>query len=117
MTQTAPDAVVITNRAGYIQSMNATAEVLLAVSPARKVRPRALGVFFVKGRVALQKALRDVHPGGKPVERDAWILPTGRGLEAVTVSLTSLDDGFRWVVRPTTPASSRRVRAQALRNG
>lgn len=98
-----PDAVVLTNRAGFIQSMNAAAGTLLGIPPTSKARPGQIGVLFVQGRVALRKALRDVHLDGEPVHRAASILPTGRGVLPLTVSITGLDDGFRWVLRPTMP--------------
>jgi PAS domain-containing protein len=102
-----PDAVLITNRGGFIQSMNVAAAALLGLSDKQKARPGQIGALFVKGRVAVRHALREVHPGGVPVERVAWILPTGRALAEVTVNLTGLDDGFRFVLRPITlPARS-----------
>lgn len=108
-----PDAVVLTNRAGFIQSMNAAAGTLLGLPPSNKARPSQIGVFFVQGRVALRKALRDVHLDGEPVHRAASILPSGRGLLPLTVSITGLDDGFRWVLRPVT-SPVRHPRGHAL---
>jgi PAS domain-containing protein len=99
---TCPDAVLITNRSGFIQSMNGAAESLLGLSQQRRVRPGQITALFVKGRVEVRKALREVYPGGAPVKRVAWILPIGRVMAEVTVSMTGLDDGFRWVLRPVS---------------
>ena len=110
-----PAAVVLTNKGGFIQSMNAAAETLLGLPPRIHARPGQIGLFFVKGRVALRTALREVLVGGPPVLRDASILPTGGGLVPLTVSITGLDDGFRWVLRPVAPpphAPSRRTGAR-----
>jgi PAS domain-containing protein len=95
-----PDAVLITNRAGFIQSMNGAAETLLGRPIRRPARLGQITVLFVKGRVELRKALREVYPGGAAVIRTAWISPTGRTMAQVTVTMTGLDDGFRWVLRP-----------------
>lgn len=95
-----PDAVVLTNRGGFIQSMNAAAGMMLGIAPTSKARPVQIGGLFVQGRVSLRKALRDVYVGGQPVERPASVLPAGRAVLPLTVSITGLDDGFRWVLRP-----------------
>ena len=97
-----PDAIVLTNRAGFIQSMNAAAGTLLGIPPRIHAHPSQIGLLFVKGRVALRTALREVLVGGPAVLRHASILPTGSGLLPLTVSITGLDDGFRWVLRPAT---------------
>ena len=106
-----PDAVVVTNRAGFIQSMNAAAGTLLGIPPSNRARPGQIGSLFVKGRVAVRTALRQVLVGGPAVLRPASILlTTGSGLQPLTVSITGLDDGFRWVLLPasTTPRPSLR---------
>jgi hypothetical protein len=95
-----PNAVVVTNRHGFIQSMNAAAGMLLGIAPTGKARPAQIGGLFVQGRVSLRQALRDVHVGGKPVERPASVRPNGLDVLPLTVSITGLDDGFRWVLRP-----------------
>lgn len=102
-TQRVPEAVVVTNRGGFIQSMNGAATTLLGLPPASHAQPGQIGLFFVKGRVALRSALREVLVGGPAVLRPASIQPNGRSLMALTVSITGLDEGFRWVLRP--PAS------------
>jgi hypothetical protein len=94
--------------------MNTAAQTLFGIPPKGKSRPGQIGVLFVQGRVALQKALRDVHVGGEPVHRPASILPTGRDRLGLTVSITGLDDGFRWVLRPVT-ATARPSRPHAIR--
>jgi hypothetical protein len=114
---TPPNAVLVTNRGGFIQSMNAAAGMMLGIAPTGKARPVQIGGLFVQGRVSLRKALRDVYVGGQPVERPASILPTGRAVLPVTVSITGLDDGFRWVLRPLAesvrPARGRGVNRPA----
>lgn len=92
--------------------MNAAAGTLLGIAPASRVRPAQIGGLFVEGRVNLGKALRDVHVGGQPVERPASIRPAGRDVLPLTVSITGLDDGFRWVLRPVV-ARARLGRARA----
>jgi hypothetical protein len=90
--------------------MNGAAEILLGLSHPVRVRPRQITALFVKGRVEVRKALREVYPGGAPVKRVAWILPTGQVMAEVTVSMTGLDDGFRWVLRPmSAPRNSTAV--------
>ena len=111
-TQRVPEAVVVTNRGGFIQSMNGAATTLLGLPPASHAQPGQIGLFFVKGRVALRSALREVLVGGPAVLRPASIQPNGRGLMALTVSITGLDEGFRWVLRPPVSlprAASREV--------
>ena len=98
-----PDAVVVTTRAGFIQSMHGAATTLLGLPTRTHAHPSQIGLLFVKGRVAVRAALREVLVGGPAVLRPASILPTGGSLLPLTVSITSLDDGFRWVLRPEPP--------------
>lgn len=109
-----PDAVVVTNRAGFIQSMNSAATTLLGLPPRLHAHPSQIGLLFVEGRVGVRTALREVLVGGPAVTRPASILPTGRARLPVTVSITSLDDGFRWVLCPVPPRL-RPVRGHAAR--
>jgi PAS domain-containing protein len=95
-----PEAVVVTNQAGFIESMNGAATTLLGLPPRIHAHPRQIGLLFVKGRVAVRAALREVFVGGPAVLRPASIQPNGGGMVPLTVSITGLDDGFRWVLRP-----------------
>lgn len=113
------DAVVVTNRAGFIQSMNGAATTLLGLPARTHAHPSQIGLLFVKGRVAVRAALREVLVGGPAVLRPASILPTGGSLLPLIVSITSLDDGFRWVLRPVParvrPGRGRHAAGRATR--
>jgi hypothetical protein len=94
------DAVIVTDRAGFIRAVNAEAATLLNVRMGR-VAQRELAPFFVKGRIEMLAALRErsaapLRAGG------AVIQPMSRRPVSFTVDVTQEDDGLQWVLRRLT---------------
>lgn len=94
------DPRVVTDRAGLIRSLNPGAAALLNVT-ARFARHRPFVLFFAQNRSDLEDAMVAASTG-EPIERPAQLLPRGRRVAPVTLIVTSLADGFEWVVRPGT---------------
>jgi nitrogen-specific signal transduction histidine kinase len=99
------DAVIVTDRAGFIRAVNTEAAKLLNVGM-RGITQRELALFFVKGRVEILAALRD--RSAAPLRADvAVIQPIDRHSVAVTVDVTQEDDGLQWVLRRVAEEQAR----------
>ena len=85
-----PDAVVLTNRGGFIQSMNAAAGMMLGIAPTSKARPVQIGGLFVQGRISLR--LKHWDSGSDDLQR---ILLEAEGVHFDSTGRIDLKR-FRW---------------------
>ena len=94
------DAVIVTDRAGFIRALNAEAAQLLNVAM-RVHAPRQLLPFFIEGRLEVIAALR--ARSAAPLGAGATVVqPVARRPVPVAVHLTQEDDGLQWVLRRLT---------------